>query len=97
VTLQGTLAANGGGGGYGCAGELASTPACGGTHYDSGVGSSGIDGNGAPGADGDSYGGGGGGGAGRIRIVTHADGATLTGTISPSLATTLSSQAVIAK
>lgn len=97
VNVQGTLAANGGGGGYGCAGELASTPACGGTSYEGGVGSSAIDGNGAPGADGDSYGGGGGGGAGRIRIVTHAESAQVPGTVSPAFSTTLSTQTLIAQ
>lgn len=94
VTVQGTLAANGGGGGYGCGGELASTPACGGSSYQPGVGSSAIDGNGAPGGDGDGSGGGGGGGAGRIRIVTHAEDARIEGTLSPATSTSLATQVV---
>lgn len=97
VTVQGTVAANGGGGGYGCGGELASTPACGGSQYNSGIGSSGIDGNGAPGATNDGAGGGGGGGAGRIRIVTHASAADVAGIVSPAFSTSLSTQAELPK
>ncbi len=88
VDVAGTLAANGGGGGYGCGGDFSAAPACGGT-YGGGVGSSGLDGAGAPGASSDWGGAGGGGGAGRIRV--QARERTITGVVSPSIASGLAS------
>ena len=107
VSVAGTLAANGGGGGGGSAngvpgGQNAfgnATPAAGGAApAPGGAGSAGAIVKGSDGtftAGGGSAGGGGGGGAGRIRINTKLGQATVTGTLSPSAATTCATQGTV--
>jgi hypothetical protein len=101
VTVQGTLAANGGGGGvdstFGAGATPSSTPAAGGAN--GGAGSAGPTINGSLGVIGDAgttFYGGGGGGAGYIRINAGAGGAILdAGTISPDLTTTCATQGML--
>lgn len=105
VSVAGTLAANGGGGGGGSAenvpgGQNAfgnATPAAGGAAPSAGgAGSAAAVTKGSDGAfTAGSGSGGGGGGAGRIRINTKLGQATLTGTLSPSAATTCVTQGTV--
>jgi hypothetical protein len=99
VTIAGIIAANGGsgaantGGPYGQNGQPSATPARG--VPTAGVGSAATLINGGAGSMTDmsnNSSGAGGGAAGRIRINTTAGAATITGTISPSAATTCLSQ-----
>ncbi|MGH7280680.1 MAG: hypothetical protein ACRELY_04085, partial [Polyangiaceae bacterium] len=109
VTIEGILAANGGGGQGGPTNPsfdaLASdqpaqgSAAAAGLTAAGGNGSAGGNTAGAPGGNGDSQSsvqsGGGGGGAGFIRINTTSGAATITGTLSPSATTTCTSQGKI--
>jgi hypothetical protein len=107
VSVAGTLAANGGGGGGGSAQNIpggqnafgSAMPAAGGAApSEGGAGSAAAVTKGTDGtftAGGGSAGGGGGGGAGRIRINTKLGQATLTGTLSPSAATTCATQGTV--
>ncbi len=102
ITIAGNLAANGGGGSYGSGfspaganGTASSQPAAG-----SDTGGNGSAGSSIVGADGqtDDAGGNigaGGGGAGWIRINTATGSATITGSVSPSLATRCATQGII--
>jgi hypothetical protein len=97
VEIDGTLAANGGGGmsGYSSGADATAnaTPAPGASPY-GGAGSAGTSANGSPGTAGtDAIStGGGGGGAGRIRINSATGSATITGTLSPALSTQCATQ-----
>jgi hypothetical protein len=102
VTVAGVLAANGGGGGSGSGAEKgqnglpSSAPASGGgTDVKGGNGSAGASLDGEPGALSEDYEGGGGGGAGVIRINTASGSATITGSLSPSLATSCATQGTL--
>jgi hypothetical protein len=108
VSIAGILAANGGGGGAASsAGDMGSNSSPDENFAPGGIGSgataetTGKGGNGSTGADaagtaGGSEGGGGGGGAGRIRVNTLGGGATISGTLSPSVATGCASEGEIA-
>lgn len=107
VSVAGTLAANGAGGGGGSSNGIPggqnafgnATPAAGGAAPSpGGAGSAGAIVKGSDGtftAGSASAGGGGGGGAGRIRINTKLGQATVTGTLSPSAATTCATQGTV--
>ncbi|HQY60841.1 MAG: hypothetical protein IPF92_12200 [Myxococcales bacterium] len=91
ITVQGVVAANGGGGGSKSDdnqnGQGSGTPAKGATGPS--TGGNGSAGDTAVGGDGTYVagpGGGGGGGAGRVRFNTRGAGPSLTGTVSPSVA-----------
>ncbi len=99
VIVAGNLAANGGGGSFGSGfsqaggnGAPSSTPAAG--VFTGGNGSAGAAITGSDGQldDGGGSQGAGGGGAGWIRIDTSSGSATITGTVSPSLATPCATQ-----
>ncbi len=97
VTVDGNLAANGGGGMSGFSGGADATgnaqAAAGAAPY-GGAGSAGTSINGANGTAGTGVNatGGGGGGAGRIRINTASGSATITGVVSPDMTTPCATQ-----
>ena len=100
VTVQGNLAANGGGAMSGFAGGADATandqPASGAAPY-GGAGSAGanIDGTDGTAGTGANATGGGGGGAGRIRINSSSGSAAITGIVSPGLSTTCATQGTL--
>ncbi len=111
VTVAGVLEVNGGAGGGGTgapttapdatADTVAAPGGAPGTTGAGGDGSAGATVTGGDGGDGDPYGGtyapgGGGGGAGYIRINTMSGVASITGTLSPALASACVSQGVLA-
>jgi len=102
VTVEGIIAANGGGGGgkeIGKNGDNSETPAPGGSDNAGSKGGDGSAGTDPKGGDAarvaPANGGGGGGGAGRIRINTTSGTATISGKLSPPVASTCASEGTV--